>query len=67
MSQQPALELDYGTPGRYTGFIDTGTIGVTGRPSNGTDGHLDGLRRAVEVLELGGNDRELWHAYAGFK
>lgn len=59
------------TPRRYTGFIDTTPasgagpgIGVTGNPSNGVDGHLDGLRRALEVLHHGGNDRELWHAYA---
>ncbi len=57
--------------GRYTGFIDTTPatgpghgIGVTGLPSNGTAGHLDGLRRALEPIELGLGDRLAWHAYA---
>ncbi len=57
--------------GRYTGFIDTAPatgpghgIGVTGLPSNGTAGHLDGLRRALEPIELDLGDRVAWHAYA---
>lgn len=56
---------------RYTGFIDTRPatgpgpgIGVTGLPDNGTDDHLDGLRRALEPIELGLGDRVAWHAYA---
>jgi hypothetical protein len=50
--------------GRYTGAIDTGIIGITGEPSNGVAGHPDGLRRAIAVLEVGGNDAEAWTAYA---
>lgn len=59
--------------GRYTGFIDTMAptgrqdgIGVTGLPDNGVTGHLDGLRRALEPIELGLGDRVAWHAYADF-
>ncbi len=59
--------------GRYTGFIDTKAasgigpgIGVTGLPSNGTAGHLDGLRRALEPIELDLGDRVAWHAYGDF-
>ena len=55
---------------RYPGFIDTTRptgpahgIGVPGEPT-GLPGHLDGLRRALEPIELGLGDRVAWELYA---
>jgi len=55
---------------RYTGFIDTTRptgpahgIGVPGEPT-GPPGHLAGLRRALEPIELGLGDRVAWDRYA---